>query len=228
MTCWQARSSWQRGPEPQGRNEARRKWDRNREPRVGVVSYDKPLELSVQRCHGPRQHWPAAQRQVVQATTMNIRKATIDDVDILAELCLEVQRLHVKLQPLIFREPSHRELVDIFRERISDPDYFSFLALDKEIPVGYIAMHIFRKPENVFAFARDVLEIDHIHINQKYCRQGICRQLFAKAPEVARAFDIENIQLGVWAQNDRAISAFNALGFKQQYHIMALEDRSKL
>ncbi len=159
---------------------------------------------------------------------MKIRKATIDDAAILAELCSEVQRLHTKMQPLIFREPSHKELLDVFRERISDPDYISFLAFGKEIPVGYIVLHILRKPENVFAYTRNILEIDHIHITERYRRQGICKKLFSKAPEVARSLGIENIQLGVWAQNDRAIAAFNALGFKQQFHIMTLEDRSKL
>ena len=158
---------------------------------------------------------------------MKIQQATVDDADILAALCSEIQGLHIKLQPLIFREPSQQELVDFFRERISDPDYIAFLASDGENALGYIVLHILRKPENVFAYSRNILEIDHIHITEKNRRQGICKKLFSKALEVARSFDIENIQLGVWAQNDRAISAFNALGFKQQFHIMALEDKSK-
>lgn len=159
---------------------------------------------------------------------MKIKQATINDADLLAELCSEIQELHIEFQPLIFREPSHQELVDLFRERISDPEYIAFLAFDADKAVGYVVLHVLRKPGNIFAYARNILEIDHIHIIEGYWRQGICKMLFAKALEVARSFDIENIQLGVWAQNDRAISAFNALGFKQQFHIMALEDRSKL
>jgi len=158
---------------------------------------------------------------------MKIKQTTVDDANILAELCSEIHGLHIKLQPLIFKEPSHQELVDLFRERISDPDYIAFIAFDEVKPAGYIVLHILRKPENIFTYERNILEIDHIHINKKYWRQGICKKLFAKALEVARSFDIENIQLGVWAQNKRAVAAFNALGFKQQYHIMALEDTSK-
>ena len=158
---------------------------------------------------------------------MKIKQATVEDAVIISELCSEIQGLHIKLQPLIFREPSQQELIDIFRERISDPDYIAFLAFDGEKALGYIVLHILRKPENVFSYSRNILEIDHIHIIEKYRRQGICKKLFSKALEVARSFDIENIQLGVWAQNDHAISAFNALGFKPQFHIMALEDRSK-
>jgi len=159
---------------------------------------------------------------------MKIRQATIDDTDILAGLCSEVQRIHIKLQPLIFRKPLHQELVEIFRERISDPDYTVFLAFDIDKPLGYIVLHILRKPGNVFAYARNIVEIDQIHIIERYWRQGICKKLFAKALEVARSFNIENIQLGVWAQNDRAIAAFNALGFKQQWQIMSLDNKEKL
>ncbi len=158
---------------------------------------------------------------------MKIKQTTVDDADILAGLWSELHGLHIKLQPLIFKEPSHQGLADIFRERISNSDYIAFLAFDEEKPVGYIVLHILRKPENIFAYARNILEIDHIHINEKYQRQGICKKLFVKALEVARSLDIENIQLGVWAQNDRAIAAFSALGFKQQFQIMTLENKDK-
>lgn len=159
---------------------------------------------------------------------MKIKQATVDDADILSGLCSEIQGLHMKMLPLVFREPSRKELADLFRERISDPDYIAFLAFDRERAVGYMVLHILRTPENVFVHSRAILEIDHIHIIETYRRQGICKKLFSKALEVARSFDIENIQLGVWARNDRAILAFNALGFKRQFQIMALEERSKI
>lgn len=159
---------------------------------------------------------------------MKIKQATIDDAGVLAELCSEIQGLHIKMQPLIFREPSHKELVDLFRERISDPDYTAFIACDADHPVGYAVLHVLRKPGNIFTYARNILEIDHIHIVERYRRQGLCKKLFAKALEVARSFDIEHIQLGVWSQNDRAIATFYALGFKQKFHIMYLEDKAKL
>jgi ribosomal protein S18 acetylase RimI-like enzyme len=158
---------------------------------------------------------------------MNIRKTTKNDADILAELCLGVQGLHIELQPLIFRQPSQQELADLFRERISDPDYMGFLALDSDKPVGYVVLHIIRKPANVFVLARNIVEIDHIHIIEGYRKQGICKLFAAKTLEVAQSLQIKNVQLSVWAQNDRAIAAFKALGFKNQMHIMSLETSEK-
>lgn len=159
---------------------------------------------------------------------MKIKKATVDDAEVLAGLCSEIQALHIKMQPLIFRETSHQELVDFFRERISNPDYMAFWAFDADQPVGYIVLHILEKPGNIFVHARNILEIDHIHIVERYRRQGVCKKLFSKALDVAVSLRIENIQLGVWSRNDRAIAAFHALGFKQQYHVMAFEDKTKL
>ena len=162
------------------------------------------------------------------ATKMEIKKATTDDANILAELCSEIQAIHTGLKPHIFRTPSHQELVDLFKERISDPDYTAFLAFDMDEPVGYTVLHLIRKPGNVLAYERKILEIDHIHIVEKCRRRGFCKKLFAKALEVARSLEIKDIQLGVWAQNGRAVAAFNALGFKQQWAIMSLENTGSL
>ena len=159
---------------------------------------------------------------------MKIKKATIDDAEVLGKLCLEIQGIHVKLAPHIFREPTHQDLVDTFRERIAAPDYTAFLVFDGDIPIGYIVLHVLQKPENVFTYKRTILEIDHIHIVEQYRRRGNCKKLFAKALEVARSSGIEDIQLGVWARNDRAVAAFKALGFKRQFSIMSLENTENL
>ncbi len=174
------------------------------------------------------EHAKGSQEYLAGLTTMKIRQANIEDTEALSELCSQVHQLHIKLQPLIFREPLHQELVGVFRDRILDPDYTAYIAFDGDRPVGYVLFHIIRKPGNVFAHSRNLVEIDQIHVVERCWGQGVCKKLFAKAHEVARSFDIENIQLGVWTQNHRAIAAFNALGFKQQWQIMALETKAKL
>jgi len=69
----------------------------------------------------------------VRAMTMEIRQATQADANHLAELCMCVQALHVEIQPALFRKPRHADLVDFFRDRLSAPDFTSFLAMDGRI-----------------------------------------------------------------------------------------------
>jgi ribosomal protein S18 acetylase RimI-like enzyme len=159
---------------------------------------------------------------------MEIRQATQADANHLAELCMCVQALHVEIQPALFRKPRHADLVDFFRDRLSAPDFTSFLAMDGSEPVGYVVLHTIRRPAHVLIRAREIVEIDHIHVAETHQRRGIARRLAAKALEVAHSYGIQTIQLSVWAQNDQAVAAFEALGFKPQRHIMTLDNREKL
>jgi GNAT superfamily N-acetyltransferase len=159
---------------------------------------------------------------------MENKKATIDDANILAELCMGVHRLHIELQPMIFRQPSHQGLTDFFRERIPNPEYKCFLAWDSDKPVAYAALHIIRRPVDVFTQARNYVEIYHVYTTEKYRKRGICKLLFSKALEVAWSLNIGKVQLGVFEQNAAAVAAFTALGFNQQWSIMTLESSEKL
>lgn len=159
---------------------------------------------------------------------MEIRQAAQDDADHLAKLCMGVQMLHVEMQPALFREPTHDELAGFFRERLADPAFTAFLAYDHGEPVGYVLLHVIRRPAHVLIRARECVEIDQIHVTEGRRGRGIGRRLAATALDVARANMIETIQLSVWAQNTRAIAAFEALGFRPQRHTMILEERELL
>jgi ribosomal protein S18 acetylase RimI-like enzyme len=154
---------------------------------------------------------------------MEIRQATKNDVDDLAELCMGVQEVHIEMYPLLFRRPSHQELTAFFNDRLSGPDYTTYLAIADGKPIGYVFLHIIRMPANIFVNSREAIEIDHIHVLPSYRRQGIGRQLAAKANEVATSLRIDQVQLNVWAQNNRAIAAFKSFGFEPQRHVMFLK-----
>ena len=159
---------------------------------------------------------------------MEIRRATQDDAAQLAVLCGEIQSLHVEMQPMLFRQATTEELSGFFCERATDPDFMIFLALVEGQPVGYVMLHVIRRPAHVLINARECVEIDHIHVRQSHRRRGIGRALASQAIEVAHSSGIETIQLSVWAQNHTAVAAFESLGFEPQRHIMILKDKERL
>lgn len=154
---------------------------------------------------------------------MEIRQASKNDVDDLSELCMGVQEVHIEMYPLLFRRPSRQELTAFFNDRLSGPDYMAFLGINDGKPIGYMFLHIIRMPANIFVNVREAVEIDQIHVLPSYRRQGIGKQLAAKAHEVAMSLQIDQIQLNVWAQNSRAIAAFKSMGFESQRHVMFLK-----
>ncbi len=159
---------------------------------------------------------------------IQIRRAKQTDADSLARLCMKVQMLHVEMYPIFFREPAHEELVIFFLERLKDPEFTMFLALDNNRPIGYVMLHVCRRPEYVFVDPMEFVEIDHIQVDEKYQGQGIGKKLAAKALEVARAEGIDQIQLNVWHKNSRATTVFRAMGFEPIRHQMMLTSRGKL
>ena len=160
--------------------------------------------------------------------TVEIRPAGQGDAETLAELCMGVQELHVEMQPTLFRHATRQELAGFFRERLADADFPAFLALADGAPVGYVVLHVVRRPADVLIKPRSHVEIDQIHVAEGHRRQGIGRLLAATAVETARAHGIEVVQLNVWAQNSRAVAAFKAMGFEPQRHTMVLERGARL
>jgi len=153
---------------------------------------------------------------------VTIRQATDSDVRVLAELCMEVQALHVQLRPSLFLETNVNELADFFRDRLDDPDFTAYLAIGRDQPVGYVLLNAVRRPDHLLLRKREYVEIDQICVREGHRRQGIGEQLVFKAAEVARELGVEEVQLNVWADNGPAVAAFEAFGFKKQRHVMIL------
>ena len=159
---------------------------------------------------------------------MEIRQAIQDDTDTLAAMCREIQSLHAEMQPTLFRHPSAEELASFFRERLDDPNFTILLVEEAGEPVGYVMLHIIRRPAHVLINARSYVEIDHIHVRQAHRRHGVGGELAQQALGVARDSDSDTIQLSVWAENADAVAAFESLGRETQRHIMILKDRERL
>ena len=139
---------------------------------------------------------------------------------------MAVQALHVALQPSLFRQPAAKQLAEFFGARLMDPDFAIFIAWGELGPIGYIMLHVVRRPTHVLVAERQFVEIDQIHVEDRYQRRGVGRRLTSEAVKLARSLKIETIQLNVWAENHPAVTAFEAMGFIPQRHIMVLDDKA--
>lgn len=155
-----------------------------------------------------------------------VRRASHDDVDVLAEMCMAVQALHVALKPSLFQQPAAQQLAEFFDARLVDPDFAIFIAWNEFGPIGYVMLHVVHRPTHVLVAERQYVEIDQIHVEERYQRQGVGRRLTSEAVKLARSLKIDTIQLNVWAENHPAVTAFDAMGFIPQRHIMVLDDKA--
>jgi ribosomal protein S18 acetylase RimI-like enzyme len=157
---------------------------------------------------------------------MEIRTATIDDLNYLVDLCQEVQQIHMGIHPETFKEIAPKELKDYFAYQLKSRQVLIFVACAENKPVGYLMTKIVKRSASIFSKPSKTLFVDQFGVSKNYRCKGIGKSLLQTAIDLAQANGIEIIELGVWNANAQALVAFSALGFNPVQTNMRLTVRS--
>lgn len=154
---------------------------------------------------------------------MKIRKATLKDAKIIAELNMHVQQVHADALPDIFKPAVvDEEMIELNHERLADNETTTFIVEDEGIPVGYIYALVRHRPENPFSYARDYVHVDAMSVNPEYYGTDVADQLMQAVIDLARANNTSRIILDVWDFNTRAKRFYEKQGFSTFNHRMQL------
>lgn len=149
---------------------------------------------------------------------MNIRQATESDALRLSALARDVQILHAKHHPEIFKVPQNEAFaVSFFEEMLADPAVRIFIAEEGEEQIGYLLCKLVERPENSFTFTARILHIDQISVRPGAHGRGIGAALMQQAEMLAKEWGLQRIQLDSWDFNIAAHGFFEHLGF-QKFH----------
>lgn len=143
----------------------------------------------------------------------NIVIQEIKDSALLAALNEEVQNLHYKLYPEIFKSYDRKDIEDFFKNEMSRPNALAFVAYIDENAVGYVLILLKHFEENPFQHARKFLQIDHFLVLSDYRNRGVGKLLLEKTITVAREAGIRRIQLNHWTKNKEARAFFGNNSF---------------
>lgn len=142
---------------------------------------------------------------------MPIRHARRQDLQVLVALNAVVQDVHHQAHPDRFKPPGP-QIIPWF-ERWFDQDHVElFLYEEGGRALGYVVAVDRVRPESPFSYERRSLELDQIAVLPECRRRGVGRALIEHVIALADARGLE-VELGVWAFNERAQSTFAALGF---------------
>lgn len=145
---------------------------------------------------------------------MNNRLAEMTDVDALEKLNREVQEIHIRNYPSIFKETSLEEVKSWIRSLFEAEDVYIFMACEEMDSVGYVILRTITQPENPFIYAVKIAYIDQKCVTQSRRGCGIGRRLMEHAIEHAVNLGFDRIELDVWHKNTNAREAFEKIGFK--------------
>ena len=150
--------------------------------------------------------------------TVLIRHATLDDV-------IPLTALSVKTMWEAFGPP-HNPAEDVaayinealtterLQQELTDAASLFLLAIgpDAEL-VGYAKLRKARPPRQLRG--QSAIEIQRLYVSADHIGAGLGKQLMAQCLHTARAEGYQQVWLGVWERNTRAIGFYERMGFQR-------------
>jgi diamine N-acetyltransferase len=147
---------------------------------------------------------------------ISTRRATPADAQLLGELNRDVQDLHHKAMPWLFKPSAAEQFSqDYFSGILAQSENWVVLALVDEVVVGYIYYGIREIAETALTYADASIYIHQISVKPALHKRGIGRALMAEVDGTASELGIEMVQVDFWAFNDEAREFYKHLGYSR-------------
>ena len=121
----------------------------------------------------------------------------------------QVHALHVAWRPDIYEMPEELYSEERFNRLIAERQLY--VAKDRETVLGYVLVKI-RSYDWPGVVCRKVMLVDELAVREEIRGRGIGTAMMDDVKVLARAFGCTDIQLGVYPQNDAAVSFYQKNG----------------
>ncbi len=147
--------------------------------------------------------------------SMIVRKATISDLKILKEISkttfIETFASENSSENMTQYLESAFTDEKLIGELTNNNSEFYFAEIEQEV-VGYLKVN-FNDSQTELKVS-NALEIERIYVLKEFHGKNVGQILYDKAIEIAKYKSLNNVWLGVWEQNPRAIRFYEKNGFK--------------
>lgn len=144
---------------------------------------------------------------------MSVRLAKENELERVNELRRQVNDLHVKGRPDIFKPGFPKELSDHVYTIWSDPRQRIVVCERNGVISGYAVLNHITRPETPFMTERDYLDIDEFCVDAAYRRTGVGTELMQFIRSYAEELGFSRIELNMWEFNADALAFYEEIGF---------------
>lgn len=153
---------------------------------------------------------------------MAVRFAEEKDLARVNELRRQVNEVHVKGKPDVFKPGFGPQLRDYINVIFSDESQKIAVAERDGVIRGFAVLHHINKPENPFMYERDFLDIDEFGVDENARRQGVAMEMIAFIRDYAKAQGFKRLELNMWEFNRGALAFYEAAGFSTYRRYMEM------
>ena len=139
--------------------------------------------------------------------------ATKHDRSAVNRLARQVHEMHVQWRPDLYTMPEELFPEELYAELVKNRELY-VAKLDGAV-IGFALLRM-RVSEGVGKVTRKIMLIDQVCVDEALRNHGIGTQMMEEVRILARAFGCTDLQLGVYPQNDAAVSFCQKCGFMIQ------------
>ena len=136
--------------------------------------------------------------------------ATKHDRPAVNRLARQVHEMHVQWRPDLYTMPEELFPEELYAELVKNRELY-VAKLDGAV-IGFALLKM-RISEGVGKVTRKIMLIDQVCVDEALRNHGIGTQMMEEVRVLARAFGCTDLQLGVYPQNDAAVSFYQKCGF---------------
>ena len=136
--------------------------------------------------------------------------ATLKNRDDVNRLARQVHEMHVQWRPDLYTMPEELFPEELYAELLKNRELY-VAKLDGTV-IGFALLKM-RVSEGVGKVTRKIMLIDQVCVDEALRNHGIGTQMMEEVRVLARAFGCTDLQLGVYPQNDAAVSFYQKCGF---------------
>ena len=136
--------------------------------------------------------------------------ATKHDRSEVNRLARQVHEMHVQWRPDLYQMPEELFPEELYAELVKNRELY-VAKLDGAV-IGFALLKM-RVSEGVGKVTRKIMLIDQLCVDEALRNHGIGTQMMEEVRVLARAFGCTDLQLGVYPQNDEAVSFYQKCGF---------------
>lgn len=143
-----------------------------------------------------------------------VRYAKREELESVNRIRKQVNEVHVKGRPDIFREDGWQFIEPFVYTRFEEKNSGVIIAAIENKIVGFAVVQYIVRPESPYNRERKFFHIEEFGVDENHRRKSIATAMIDFAKDDAKKRGFERIELDMWEFNDGALAFYESAGLK--------------